>query len=495
MIHATVKADRAFAIGRTDPRLFSSFVEHLGRAVYTGIYEPGHPSADASGFRADVIELVRDLGISHVRYPGGNFLSSYDWWDGVGPREARPTRLDLAWHSIESNRFGWGEFAAWSKAAGTEIMGAVNLGTGTPKQAGELLEYTNFRGGTELSDRRVAHGHREPWNVRLWCLGNEMDGEWQLGRATAREYGAKAREAAKIMRRVDPSIELVACGSSTALQPTFPEWDRVVLEETYEQVDYLSLHRYYEHEGSDLDFLASFVDMDRFIGTLAATADYVRALKRCGKRVDLSFDEWNVWYQTRQSPHPWQEAPALLEDEYTLLDALVLAGLGMTLINRADRVRIACLAQLVNVIAPIRTQAGGPAIRQSIYHPFRSLSRHGRGLVLAAAVDTPTLETKYGDAPAVHTGVVLGSEGLALTVFCLNISAEAARVEIDLRGVGSARLFEHTVLDGPQLQAANTFARPNAVSLRRVKASGGPATSHSLELPPRSFHTLRFELA
>jgi alpha-N-arabinofuranosidase len=494
VITATIKADKAFGIGQTDPRLFSSFVEHLGRAVYTGIYEPEHPTADASGFRGDVMGLVRDLGISHVRYPGGNFLSSYDWWDGVGPRGARPTRLDLAWHSIEPNRFGWGEFADWSKAAGTGIMGAVNLGTGTPKQAGELLEYTNFPGGTQVSDLRRAHGHPEPWDVRLWCLGNEMDGDWQVGAMPAREYGAKAREAAKIMRRVDPAVELVACGSSSALQPTFPAWDREVLEEAYHQVDYLSLHRYYEHEGSDADFLASFVDMDRFIGAAAATADYVRAVKRSPKRVDLSFDEWNVWYQTRQAPHPWQEAPALLEDEYTLLDSLVLAGLGMTLVNHADRVKIACLAQLVNVIAPIRTQAGGAAIKQAIYHPFRALSRHGRGLVLRAAVEAPALETKYGDAPAVHTALVLNEEQRELAVFCLNIASQAARVTLDVAGVGAARLAAHDVLDGPDLRATNTFARPDAVAPRQVACGGGPATAHRVNLPPRSFHTMRFAL-
>ncbi|MDR1825536.1 MAG: alpha-N-arabinofuranosidase [Bifidobacteriaceae bacterium] len=494
MLRATIALDRGATVAQTDDRLFSSFLEHLGRAIYTGIFEPDHPVADKRGFRRDVLELVRDLGVSHVRYPGGNFLSGYDWWDGVGPRDQRPTRLDLAWHSLEPNLFGWGEFADWSKAAGTQIMGAVNLGTGTPMEAGHLLEYTNRPADTLWADRRVAHGHPEPWDVRLWCLGNEMDGEWQIGHLEARAYGLKAREAAKIMRQVDPSIELVACGSATVLQPTFPAWDRVVLEETFDQVDYLSLHRYYENEGNDLDFLASFVDMGDFIHTIGGTVDHVRAVKRSRKQIYLSFDEWNVWYQAHQEPHPWEQAPRLLEDRYSLLDALVFAGLGMTLVNHADRVKIACLAQLVNVIAPILTEPGGGVLKQTIYYPFQLLSRYGRGTVLRPSVQVEQVETRYGEAPLVHTSVVADAAGEVVTVFLLSIADQPVVAEVDLRGFGARRLVSHTCLEGPDLGAVNTFAVPDAVVPREVACPPEVGVSHQVELGPRSFHVLRFGL-
>jgi len=488
---ATLRVDPRAIIGETDPRLFSSFLEHLGRAIYTGIYEPAHTRADEHGFRQDVLTLIRDLNISHVRYPGGNFVSGYDWWDGVGPRDLRPTRLDLAWHSIETNDFGWGEFADWSKIAGTSIMGAVNLGTGTPLQAGELLEYANGVPGTYWSDRRVAHGHRDPWNVNLWCLGNEMDGEWQIGRLSASAYAAKAREAAKIMRRVDDRIELVACGSSTVLQPTFPAWDREVLEGTYEEVDYLSLHRYYEHEGNDQDYLASFVDMDAFIRTITGTVDYVKALKRSRKQINLSFDEWNVWYQTKQEPHPWQQAPHLIEDQYSLLDALVFAGLGMTLLNNADRVKIACLAQLVNAIAPIVTEPGGRVLKQATYHPFRLLSAFGRGLVLSPISDLPRVETRYGDAPVVHASIVLDQDSGMITVFALNIATTPTQLSIDVSPLGLASFAGHVCLDGPELGAVNTFENPDAVVPHRLPCPEGYLSSYAVTLSPCSFHVMR----
>ena len=275
--------EKNFKLAEVDKRIYSSFLEHLGRAIYTGIYEPGHPAADENGFRKDVLELIRELNVSHVRYPGGNFLSGYSWKDGIGPKEDRPRRLDLAWHTIESNQFGIDEFVDWSKKSGTAIMGAVNMGTGTPKEAGELLEYCNYPGGTYWSDLRAKNGHKEPHNIKLWCIGNEMDGSWQICHLDADDYGKKALETAKIMKWIDPEVELVVCGSATTLQDTFPEWDRKVLEYTYEKADYLSLHRYYENEGNDFDFLSSFVDMDRFINTIAGTADYVKALKRSDK--------------------------------------------------------------------------------------------------------------------------------------------------------------------------------------------------------------------
>ena len=489
---AQIHVEKDFEIGTVDSRIFSSFAEHLGRCIYTGLYEPGHPKADENGFRTDVLELIRELNVSHIRYPGGNFLSGYDWKDGIGPKAERPRRLDLAWKSIESNQFGIDEFCTWSKLAGTKIMAGVNMGTGTPKDAAEMVEYCNHPGGTFWSDLRARNGHKDPMNIKLWCIGNEMDGPWQICHLDADDYGKKAREAAKMMKWVDEGIELVVSGSSNSEMPTFPMWDRTVLEYTYDHVDYLSIHRYFENEGNQRDFLASFKDMDNFIATLTATADYVKAVKRSPKTMNFSFDEWNVWYQKNQTPHDWMEAPELIEDRYSLLDALTFAGMGMSLINHCDRVKIACLAQIVNVIAPILTEKGGRVIRQTIFWPFKYLSLYGRGTALKPVVKTPKTETKHGDAEVVYTTAVHGEDG-TLTVFCLNIGEEDMPLEIDLRSFGKVRMTEHLVLNGDDLNAVNTFDNPNAVTVKEAEREKEPADSFSLNLPRLSWNIYRFK--
>lgn len=323
-----------------------------------------------------MLDLVKELGATVVRYPGGNFVSGYAWEDGVGPD--RPRRLDGAWHTVETNAFGLHEFVDWSRVAGVEVMEAVNLGTRGVEEARALVEYANHPGGTELSDRRRKNGHEDPFDIRLWCLGNEMDGPWQMGAKTADEYGRLAQEAAKAMRLVDPRIELVACGSSNSGMPTFGAWEQTVLGHAYDQVDYVSLHAYYqEHDGDHASFLASAVDMDYFIESVVATADAVRAKGKHKKHIDLSFDEWNVWYQsgldTEDQPHViekagiWKEHPRIIEDEYSVTDAVVVGTFLNSLLRHGDRVKIANQAQLVNVIAPIRSEEGGPAWRQSIF--------------------------------------------------------------------------------------------------------------------------------
>lgn len=487
--------EKDYVIGKVDDRLYSSFLEHLGRAIYTGIYEPGHPSADENGFRMDVINLIKELKVSNVRYPGGNFLSGYNWKDGIGPKKDRPKRLDLAWRTIESNQFGIDEFYDWSRKSGTEIMGAVNMGTGTPKEAGELVEYCNFRGGTYWSDLRAKNGHKDPMNIKLWCIGNEMDGDWQICHLDAVDYGKKALETAKIMKWIDDSLELVVCGSASTLQKTYPEWDRTVLEYTYDKVDYLSLHRYYENEGNDLDFLASFVDMDKFINTITGTVDYVKALKRSDKIINLSFDEWNVWYQQKQVRRDWEEAPDILEDRYSLLDALAFAGMGVTLINHADRVKIACLAQLVNVIAPIFTEKGGRVIKQTIFYPFRDLSTYGRGTVLKSVVDAPQVETKYGKTPMLATSVVHDQENDIVTVFVLNINqSESVLLNLDMRSFGKATMIFHSCLNGNDVNAINTFDVPDAVYPRNIPMQAADAEKFEIEFPKESWSVIRFKI-
>ncbi len=492
---AKLYIEKEFVIAQADKRLFSSFLEHLGRAIYTGIYEPGHPLADENGFRTDVIKLIQDLGISHVRYPGGNFLSGYNWRDGIGPKSERPTRLDLAWNTIETNQFGIDEFCDWSKKAGTSVMGAVNMGTGTPKEAGELLEYCNYPGGTYLSDLRIKNGHQSPHNIKLWCVGNEMDGSWQICHLDAVDYGKKALETAKIMKWVDPEVELVVSGSSNTKQPTFPEWDRIVLEHTYEKADYLSLHTYYENKGSDLDFLASFMDMEHFIHTIVSTCDYVKAVKRSKKTMMLSFDEWNVWYQQKQAPHGWMEAPPILEDHYSVLDALVFAGMGMTLLNHSDRVKIACFAQLVNVIAPIFTEKGGRVIRQSIYYPFQLLSRYGScGTVLKPVTIAPETETCYGETPLLHSSVVYNEEDKTITVFLLNLQNEDMKVDLSMRSFGKVSMMERLCMSHSELNLENTFEAPEQTAPFSLPCEKGIFEECTINLPKTSWNVLRFHV-
>jgi alpha-N-arabinofuranosidase len=493
---AKILVDKDFTIAPVDERVFGSFIEHLGRAVYTGIYEPDHQEADEQGFRKDVLRLVRNLGVSIVRYPGGNFVSGYNWTDGIGPREKRPRRLDLAWKSIETNEIGIDEFVDWAKKANTRVMAAVNLGTGTPQDAGYMLEYCNYPVGTYWSDLRIQHGHTEPHNITVWCLGNEMDGPWQICHLEADDYGKKARETAKIMKWIDPDIQLVVSGSSTSSMPTFPDWDRTVLEYTYEYVDYISLHRYYENLGDMNDFLASFVDMDRFIHSVLATADFVKAKKRSPKTMMLSFDEWNIWYQKKTQLLPWEQAPAILEDHYSLLDALAFGGLMTVLLNNADRVRMACLAQLVNVIAPIITQKGGKAIKQTIYYPFEMVSRYGRGMVLRPIVYCKQQGTaSYELVPMLQSSVFYDEEDGTVTLFILHLNSDiSTEVELDFRSLGNLSMIEHVVLDGPDLHAVNDFEHPNRVQPRQVSLITGSGSKFTIELSPLSWNMLRFKI-
>lgn len=487
--------DKDYVIAEVDPHLYGSFIEHLGRAVYSGIYEPAHPAADEQGFRQDVIGLVKELGVPIVRYPGGNFVSGYNWTDGIGPRQLRPRRLDYAWQSVESNQVGIDEFVDWCKKAGTKPMAAVNLGTGTPQDAGYMMEYCNHPAGTYWSDLRIQNGHKDPHNIKVWCLGNEMDGPWQTCGLGAEDYGKKARETAKILKWIDPMAELVVCGSASPWMPSYPEWDRVVLEHTYEQADYISLHRYYENEGNIENFLASFFDMDAFIKTVAATADYVKAKTRSKKVMKLSFDEWNVWYIKKQTRVPWAEAPAILEDQYSLLDALVFGGMLCTLLNNCDRVRMACLAQLVNVIAPIFTERGGRVLKQATYYPFQQVSAYGRGIAIKTLTTSETVETElYGEVPALQTAATYDEKNGSVTVFILNSQrTEDTEFTIDLRSFGHVTILDHSIMDGPDLFAQNTFEAPYTVMPRTRPVSGG-AAPFTVRLPKLSWNVLRFSM-
>ncbi|WP_307844319.1 arabinosylfuranosidase ArfA [Actinospica acidithermotolerans] len=497
MFTTTATIDPDFTVATVPPRLFGSFVEHMGRCVYGGVYDPDHPSADADGLRSDVLDLVRELGVSVVRYPGGNFVSGYRWEDGVGPREGRPVTLDTAWSSIERNTFGLNEFMTWAKRARVEPMMAVNLGTRGVEDACNLLEYANFGKGTRYSDLRISHGVREPHGIRLWCLGNEMDGPWQIGQKTATQYGQLAAETAKAMRRIDPELELVACGSSNERMPTFGSWEAEVLDHAYEYVDYISLHAYFEQTPTNrAQFLASAHTMDTFIEGVVATCDHIGAKKRSRRKLKLSFDEWNLWYESRfagQDNLDWAEAPRLIEDEYTTEDAVVVGSLLMSLLRHADRIGVACLAQLVNVIAPIRTEPDADAWRQTIFHPFALTARHARGEVLRVEPAGPAAEGAEDlGAPAVDVTATRDPETGEIAVFAVNRDeARSGKLELKVRSTAPLRVVEHVLMGGADLLETNSRQKPDRVTPR-------PSTRHELvgerltaELPPVSWSMIR----
>ncbi|MBQ9376128.1 MAG: alpha-N-arabinofuranosidase [Ruminococcus sp.] len=465
---AKISINKNSVISKIDDRIFGSFIEQLGRAVYGGIYEPGHSTADDMGFRKDVMDMVKDLNVPIVRYPGGNFVSGYNWEDGTGDRSKRPRKLELAWGSIETNEVGIDEFQEWAKRVNSEVMMAVNLGTRGPDDARNLVEYCNSDTDTYYANMRRKNGFDKPFGIKVWCLGNEMDGNWQICSKTPQEYARTACETAKIMKWVDPSIELVACGSSGMHMPTWGEWERTVLREAYEHIDYISLHSYYGNKADNTpDFLAQSIDMDNFIKKSSEMCDEIKAEKGSDKTINFSFDEWNVWFHSNEQDskmEKWQIAPPLLEDIYNLEDALVVGCLLITLLRNSDRVKIACLAQLVNVIAPIMTKTGGPAWAQTIFYPFLHCSRHGRGNALSVQCNCDTYDV--GDRKNVPyiESIAVENENNELTVFAVNRSLDTeCELELDIDGFEGYKVVRHTILTGDDVKMCNTLEEPNAV--------------------------------
>jgi len=490
---AQITVHRDAVVAPLNRRIFGSFVEHLGRCVYNGIYEPNHPTANEDGFRLDVVELVRELGSSTIRYPGGNFVSGFRWEDSVGPRDKRPVRRDLAWHSLETNQVGVDEFARWLKLTGSEMMMAVNLGTRGIDAALDLLEYCNHPSGTALSNQRIANGTVEPHDIRMWCLGNEMDGPWQTGYMTADDYGKIAARTAQAMKAADRTLELVVCGSSGSSMPTFGDWERTVLEHAYEHVDFISCHAYYQERGGDLDsYLASSLDMQYFIETVVSTADHVGNKLRSSKKIKLSFDEWNIWYldEHRESDEvndEWRYAPRQLEDVYSVADAVVLGNLLITLLANHDRVASASLAQLVNVIAPIMTEPGGDAWRQTTFFPFSVTSRLASGDVLRPRIDVPTYDTAvHGAAPLVDAVVTTDDERSA--VFLVNRSrTEAITVTIDVSELSVSHITEAVTLWDDDVYAKNTLEDQERVGLKTLEGTALENGTLTVTLPPVSW--------
>ena len=486
---ARVTLDNERTVGSISRHLFGGFAEHMGRCVYGGLYDPGSGQADEKGFRRDVQEALREMGISILRYPGGNMLSDYNWLDGVGPKELRPRRRELAWRSIESNQFGTNEFMDYCRATGIEPMLGVNLGTGGVKDAAALVEYCNAPAGTYYADLRAKHGYKEPHNVRYWCLGNEMDGPWQIGRLSAADYAIKAREAAKVMRLNDPDLKLVLCGSSNTMMPTYPEWDRIVLETSWESVDYLALHYYATNYADDTaSYLASAVQFEGHIDTLAGLLRFAKTKLRSKHDVYLSWDEWNVWYKDTTGNGNFQEAPPLSEEVYNLEDALVVAQWLNVFLRRCDVLKIACLAQVVNTISPLTTR-GDQLLRHPTFYPIAMVSSNAAGLALQPHVSAAEHDTAlYGPQPLLDVAASYDAENDRGAVFLVNRSqTETVTTEVVWRGETPARASGIYQIAGTNPKAVNTFEEPHTVAPRLLESLPVVDGKLTLRLPPLSF--------
>ena len=496
MTKAKIVADRHFEISEIDERVYGSFAEHMGRCIYGGIYEPDSPFADENGFRKDVMELVKELGVTIVRYPGGNFLSGYDWKDGIGAKENRPARLDLAWHGLETNQFGLDEFMSWASKTDIEPMMAVNLGTNGLKEALDLIEYTNVDAKSKWAQERVKNGNAKPYDIKVWCLGNEMDGPWQLGHKNAEDYATLAADVARGMRQIGEDLQLVACGSSNRSMPTFGAWEETVLEKTYDLVDHISLHTYYEDLGDTQEFLIISTDLDYMINEVCNVADAVKAKNRSNKTITLSLDEWNVWnlskFMAMERPKEWLPAQRVIEDEYTFKDAVVLGNLLISILRRSDRVKMACIAQLVNVIAPIRAESDQEAWRQTTFFPFAYTSRFGRGKTLITRIDAPAIKSaRFGEVDAIDAITTYDEKNKKVAIFVVNRSlTETIDTEILLSGFKNLKVVDQVTMESSEWMATNNASNPSRVEPSLAHTASVNGNSIEVKLAPVSWQVI-----
>lgn len=495
MAETRLTAHPDWTIDQVSPLLFGGFLEHMGRAVYQGVYDPASVHSDEAGIRTDVLQALRDLDMTIMRYPGGNFASGYHWQDGVGAKEGRPTVRELAWQSLESNQFGTDEFIALCRKAGWQPMLSANLGTGSAEEARNWVEYCNSPAG-RWADLRIANGHSDPHEVVYWCLGNEMDGPWQLGHVPAEQYGVRAQQAAKMMRDCDRRVRTVACGSSSPDMATFLEWDRTVLEQLGGLADYVSLHRYVGNRNDVTeDYLAMGISIDAQIEAVDACTRYVSAKRRSRKRAYLCFDEWNVWYKVRQAEAmdgKGKHAPHLIEEVYNLEDALVVASFLMSFIRHADSVKIANIAQIVNVIAPILTR-DDEMLLQSIYYAFQMVSRRKTGTALRVVQKGPELVSdEHGNHSEIDCAVILDDEKQQMHVFAMNRNIhQPADLTVELLGQPLELVSADLLHAG--CKTHNTFEEPRLV-VSTAFDDWSRGAEPQTQLPPHSFLASTFRL-
>ncbi len=479
---ATINTERA--IGEIDPKIYGNFAEMLGRCIYGGIFDPGNPLSDPQGYRKDVLKAVEDLRVTLLRWPGGNFSSNYRWRDGIGPRESRPTRLDMAWGTTDDNRFGTHEFLDYCEILKTEPYLCANLGTGTWDEAQQWVEYCNYPGETTTTRLRQKNGRQQPWKVKYWGLGNEMDGPWQMGHRSADDYGKFSLEAAKLMKWTDPSVKLVAAGSSN-YNADWTGWNRTVLSYLNNHADYLSLHMYVGNRDNDYyEFLANSVELGR--RTKIAEGIIRESLANVPKRkIYIAWDEWNVWYRARGDQ---QRGRVILEEHYNLEDALVIATFLNSFINNAQIVKIANLAQLVNVIAPIFTNEKGLFL-QTIYYPLVLFANNSSGMALEILTDGPTYTSKaQGEVPYLDVSAAYDAGTLVLNVVNRH-QTDKLPVTFELEDKKFAGSFQVAEVNGPDIKAENTFDASPVKTVTGEVTAGGNRLRH--EFAPHSYTMLK----
>ncbi len=489
MLSAQLYLDTKRTTGEISPLLFGGFAEHMGRCVYEGIYDPASAHADERGLRKDVLAALREQAYTVIRYPGGNFLSGYNWLDGVGPKDQRPSRRELAWQSLETNQFGTNEFVEFCAAIDAAPMLGVNMGTGDIQSAANLVDYCNTPGGTYWSDLRAKHGFSKPHNVRYWCVGNEMDGPWQIGHLDAVAYGNKALEAAKMMKWLDPTIKTVLCGSSSDGMPTYPDWDRTALEITWESMDYHSMHYYAGNRDNDTaSYLASAATFERYVDSLEGTLRYVKAKRRSKHNIYLSWDEWQVWYKGDPLQGNWTEAPHLAEEIYNLEDALVVAQWLNVFLRKSYVLKIACVAQIVNVISWLQTR-GDALLKQPPFYVFKLVSNLARGAALDVLVKAPLLETKrYGEVPVLDVSASFDAETQKSAIFLVNRSqTETVSTDIIWQSEAPHQITGAYQVVGSDVKAVNTYEHPNTIVARQITVGQMDGNKLTVQLPPLSF--------
>lgn len=501
--NARIKIDIDRKVGEVSPLLYGNFVEHLGRCVYGGIYEPGNSLSDKDGFRKDVLEAVEGLNVSILRYPGGNFVSNYHWKDGIGPEGDRPPRMELAWGRLESNLFGTNEFMDYAKMLGTEPYFAVNMGTGTIEEAQQWVEYTNVKEGPYYAELRKKHGYPEPHNIKYWSLGNEMDGYWQMGHLNAEDYSKKAREAAKLMRLTDPTIKLIAAGSSNFRPNANPmEWNRAVLEELKNIVDYIAIHMYVGNPADNYyNFMATPMVLEQRTHLVKGLIDEVMTRANRGDRdpIYIAWDEYNVWYRWRSAET--MNGTRALEERYNLEDALVIAGFLNAFVRNADVVKMANMAQLVNVIAPIFAEEDG-MFKQTIYYPLQLFAQNVRGTSLDVFVDCKTYNTErfflglgesqaqLKDVPYLDVSATYTKEGEVYICVVNRHQTEAISTDLLCQTGSFDGAFEVFEVNGPTPKAMNDFGKEPVKTVKKANLKGS-GTKLTYSFPAHSFTMLK----
>lgn len=488
---ARIKVDTERVISDIDPLIYGNFIEHLGRCIEGGVFQEKSRLSDSNGYRKDVFQASKDLNVGVLRWPGGNFSSNYRWKDGIGPRDQRPARLEMAWGTVESNRFGTHEFLQYTEMLGVQPYICVNLGTGTWEEAQQWVEYCNSSEDTAMTRLRKQNGRQQPWKVRYWGLGNEMDGPWQMGHRSAEDYGKFALEAAKLMKWTDPDIKLIAAGSSNfGPGSDWTGWNRTVLDYLKRHADYLSLHLYVgNREDNYGEFLASSMELDDRIKTAEGTIRAALSGEPRSRKIYIAWDEWNVWYRARGNK---ERGRRILEERYNLEDALVVATFLNSFINHAHIIKMANLAQLVNVIAPIFTSDEGMFL-QTIYYPLQLFANNSKGKALSLFVDSPVYPSKrFGEVPYLDASAAYDNGNLVVNVVNRN-QDRAVDCEIEAEDKQFSGEVEVAEVNGPAIKAENDFNSTKVKMARRTMAASGRKLTCSFA--PHSYTMLKVKLA